>query len=81
MALNATKNSEKAGSLYAMHHGFHQQVADKKTKPKKELEMKYVKTILCMLATTPRSICLWINSLQMKSMLYEEDEIPSLIPC
>ena len=58
MALNASKNSEKADSLYAMHHGFHQQVADKKTKPKKELEMKYVKAILCMLATTPRSICL-----------------------
>ena len=58
MALNASKNSEKAGSLYAIHHGFHQQVADKKTKPKKELEMKYVKAILCMLATTPRSICL-----------------------
>jgi len=30
----------------------------RKLSQKKELEMKYVKAILCMLATTPRSICL-----------------------
>ena len=58
MVLNASKNREKAGSLYAIHHEFHQQDADKKTMPKEALEMKYMTTVHCILTNTPRSISL-----------------------
>ena len=33
-----------------------EKVVEKKTMPKEALEMKYLKTILCILITTPRSI-------------------------
>ena len=56
MALNGSKNPEKAGSLHAIDHELNQQVADKKIMPKKALEMKYMKTILCILTTNPRTI-------------------------
>ena len=50
------KNPEKAGSLHAIDHELNQQVADKKIMQKKTLEMKYMKTILCILTTNPRTI-------------------------